>query len=101
MRPLKARSLFACAGLLAALMLGHPAAADAQVKFIMSNDNNAIGVKGKTFEVLKKELEARLGNKIKVELHHSGTLFDQKTQVQGLQLGGANLIAPTQGIYAP
>jgi C4-dicarboxylate-binding protein DctP len=101
MRRLKARSLFACAGLLTALMLGHSAAADAQVKFIMSNDNNAIGVKGKTFEVLKKELETRLGDKIKVDLHHSGTLFDQKTQVQGLQLGGANLIAPTQGIYAP
>lgn len=76
-------------------------AASAQIKFIMSNDNNAVGVKGQTFEVLKKEVEKRLGNKVSVELHHSSTLFDQKTQVQGLQLGSANLIAPTQGIYAP
>jgi C4-dicarboxylate-binding protein DctP len=96
----KRYAMLFCAGLLGASMLGY-APADAQVKFILSNDNNAVGVKGKTFEVLKKELETRLGDKIKVELHHSGTLFDQKTQVQGLQLGGANLIAPTQGIYAP
>lgn len=75
--------------------------AQAQVKIIMSNDNNAVGVKGQTFEVLKKEIEKRLGDKAAVELHHSGTLFDQKTQIQGLQLGSVHLIAPTQGIYAP
>ncbi|MDQ2082895.1 TRAP transporter substrate-binding protein [Xanthobacteraceae bacterium Astr-EGSB] len=75
--------------------------AGAQVRVILSNDNNAVGVKGQTFDVLKQEIEKRLGNKVKVEVHHSGTLFDQKTQVQGLQLGSVHLIAPTQGIYAP
>jgi C4-dicarboxylate-binding protein DctP len=89
-----------CAAVLAGGVLS-TTTANAQIKFVMSNDNNAVGVKGRTFEVLKKEIEKRLGNKIVVELHHSGTLFDQKTQVQGLQLGSANLIAPTQGIYAP
>lgn len=82
----------------AAMLL--PAAAGAETRFILSNDNNAVGVKGQTFEVLKKEVEKRLAGKVTVELHHSGTLFDQKTQVQGLQLGSADLIAPTQGIYA-
>lgn len=89
-----------CAALLAGAFMS-ATAASAQIKFIMSNDNNAVGVKGQTFEILKKEVEKRLGNKVIVELHHSSTLFDQKTQVQGLQLGSANLIAPTQGIYAP
>jgi C4-dicarboxylate-binding protein DctP len=87
------------AGLLAAAM-ALPVSA-ASIKFVMSNDNNGVGLKGKTFEVLKKEVEKRLVDKVTVELHHSGTLFDQKTQIQGLQLGGADLIAPTQGIYAP
>lgn len=88
-----------CAALVAGGMLA-PVAANAQIKFILSNDNNGVGVKGQTFEVLKKEVEKRLGDKVTVELHHSGTLFDQKTQIQGLQLGSADLIAPTQGIYA-
>jgi len=89
------------ASLLAAGMLLPSSAASAKIKFVMSNDNNGVGLKGKTFEVLKKEVEKRVGDKVTVELHHSGTLFDQKTQIQGLQLGGANLIAPTQGIYSP
>jgi tripartite ATP-independent transporter DctP family solute receptor len=91
----------AMAGLMSAAICGWMAPAEAQVRMVMSNDNNAIGVKGQTFEVLKREIEKRLGNKIKVEVHHSSTLFDQKTQVQGLQLGSVHLISPTQGIYAP
>ena len=71
----------------------------ANSKIIMSNDNNAQGVKGKTFEILKIELEKRLGKKANVEIHHSGALFDQKTQIQGLQLGSVHLIAPGSGIY--
>lgn len=89
------------ASVVAAGMMVSASAADAKVKFVMSNDNNAVGLKGKTFEVLKKEIDKRLADKVTIELHHSGTLFDQKTQIQGLQLGGADLIAPTQGIYSP
>ena len=73
----------------------------AQTSVIISNDNNALGLKGQTFEVLKKEIEARLGDSVSVDLHHSGSLFDQKTQIQGLQLGGAHIISPTAGIYSP
>ena len=83
----------------AALVFG-AAPGHAQVRVIMSNDNNALGVKGQTFEVLKREIEKRLGDKVKVELHHSGTLFDQATQIQGVQLGSADIIAPAQGIYS-
>lgn len=93
------RNLASAVALATAVIASGPAFA--QTKIIISNDNNALGVKGRTFEVLKKEIEKRLGDKIAVELHHSGALFDQKTQIQGLQLGSVHLIAPTQGIYAP
>ncbi len=92
--------LLVAAAFAAAFAVVSVAPASAQIKIVMSNDNNALGVKGQTFEVLKKELESRLGNKAQIELHHSGTLFDQKTQIQGLQLGSVQIIAPTQGIYA-
>ncbi len=75
-------------------------AASAEVKMIMSNDNNNKGLKGQTFEYLVSQLEERLGDKIDVEMHHGGTLFDQQSQIQGLQLGGAHIISPTAGIYS-
>ena len=75
-------------------------AAQAQTHVIMSNDNNAVGLKGQTFELLKSEIEKRLGDKVATELHHSGALFDQNTQIQGLQLGSADIISPTSGQYA-
>lgn len=86
--------------LAAAASLAVAGTALAQSHVIMSNDNNAVGVKGKTFEVLKSEIEKRLGDKAAVELHHSGSLFDQNTQLQGLQLGSADIISPTSGQYA-
>src|ERR1700682_292005 len=72
----------------------------AQIKIVMSNDNSALGLKGKTFDLFKKEIEQRLAGKVVVEMHHSGTLFNQKTQMQGVQLGSAHFIAPGQGTFA-
>ena len=82
----------------ALLLLATPG--HAQIKIVMSNDNSALGLKGKTFELFRQEIAQRLGNKVIVELHHSGTLFNQKTQMQGVQLGGANFIAPGFGSFA-
>lgn len=83
---------------LATLCLGQ--AAQAQVQMILSNDNNEKGLKGQTFERLVADLKTRLGDQVAIEMHHSGTLFDQQSQIQGLQLGAAHLIAPTAGIYS-
>jgi len=74
--------------------------ASAATDIIISNDTQQKSLKGETFETLKTELEKRLGNKVSVKLHHSGTLFDQKTQIQGLQLGSVHMISPTPGIYS-
>ena len=72
----------------------------AATKMILSNDTQAPLLKGRTFEHLKGLIEKNLKGEIEVELHHNGTLYNQKTQVQGLQLGGAQLISPTIGIYS-
>ena len=75
--------------------------ASAASEIIISNDTQQKSLKGQTFDLLKAEIEKRLGSKAAVKLHHSGTLFDQKTQIQGLQLGSVHLISPTPGIYSP
>lgn len=85
---------------LVALAMAWLAGKASALDVIMSNDNNALGVKGQTFDLLAKEIRDRLPD-ANVTVHHSGALFDQKTQIQGLQLGSAHLIAPTSGIYAP
>lgn len=82
------------------LALGPITGAAAKTTIILSNDTQALSLKGKTFEVFKKSLDKRLGDKAKVELHHGSTLFSQKTQIQGVQLGGAHIISPTAGIYS-
>lgn len=89
-------SLAASAALAAAFAAAPAAAA---VKMIMSNDSQALSFKGKTFEHLKAQIEKELGKEVQVEIHHGGALYDQKTQVQGVQLGGAHLISPTPEIY--
>ncbi len=86
--------------LVAATVLLAADASRAQVKIVMSNDNSGLGLKGKTFEMFRQEIEKRLGGKAAIELHHSGTLFNQKTQIQAVQLGSAHFIAPGQGIFA-
>ena len=83
---------------IAAVALAAPSYA--ATKMILSNDTQAPLLKGRTFEHLKGLIEKNLKGEIEVELHHNGTLYNQKTQVQGLQLGGAQLISPTIGIYS-
>lgn len=99
MRPSNWIQLAVVAAVAAVAGLGAPA--EAQTPIIISNDNNAVGLKGRTFEVLKRELESRLGDKVAVKLVHGGALFDQNTQLQGLQLGSIHMISPTSGHYAP
>jgi C4-dicarboxylate-binding protein DctP len=71
----------------------------AQIKIVMTNETAASSVKGKTFEVFKQEIEKRLDNKVAVETHHSGTLFNQKTQIQAVQLGSAQFVSGSHGSY--
>lgn len=90
-----------CSATLLALSLGIGIAAPAaaQTKIVMTNETAASSVKGKTFEVFKQEIERRLGNKVAVETHHSGTLFNQKTQIQAVQLGSAQFVSGSHGSY--
>jgi C4-dicarboxylate-binding protein DctP len=93
----------AALGGLAAIGLAAPAAtahAQAATRIIVSNDTQPTSLKGQTWELFKREIEAELGARVQVQLHHSGTLYDQRGQVQALQLGAIQLISPVAGIYA-
>ncbi|MBE9639621.1 TRAP transporter substrate-binding protein [Salipiger mangrovisoli] len=86
------------AGLLVAAM---PILATAQpLTMVLSNDNNAKGLKGQTFDFFVERAKEALGDDLTADMHHGGTLFDQDSQVVGTQLGEAQIIAPAIGIYS-
>lgn len=92
-------SLAALGGAAAAL-LPREASAQAPLRIIINNDTQPTSLKGLTWEVFKREIEAELGSRVRVELHHTGTLYDQRSQVQALQLGAIQFISPASGVYA-
>lgn len=93
----KAKRLIA---VLASTLLLCSISASAATKVVLSNDISAQSLKGHTFAHLKQQIKKRLGNAVKVSVYNSGTLFNQETEVQGLELGSADIIAPTAGIYS-
>jgi C4-dicarboxylate-binding protein DctP len=74
--------------------------AQAPTRIIINNDTQQATLKGQTWEMFKRDVEAELGARVRVELHHSSTLYDQRSQVQALQLGAIQFISPGSGIYA-
>lgn len=84
----------------AAVALPRGVAAQAATRIIVNNDTQPTSLKGLTWEVFKREIEQELGNRVQVQLHHTGTLYDQRGQVQALQLGAIQFISPVAGIYA-
>lgn len=93
------RGILKLAALMAAVVLAPSGAALAQTRIVINNDGSSLSIKGQAMQLWKEEIEARLGDEVAVELHHAGSLFDQKSQIQGVQLGMAQAIAPAIGIY--
>lgn len=75
-------------------------ASAAPLTMVLSNDNNAKGLKGQTFDHFVAKAKEALGDDLNVEMHHGGTLFDQDSQVVGTQLGEVQVISPAIGIYS-
>jgi C4-dicarboxylate-binding protein DctP len=89
-------------GLAGLALLAAPSVVRAQAptRIIINNDIQATTLKGQAWELFKRELEAEMGARVRVELHHSGTLYDQRGQVQATQLGALQFISPGSGVYA-
>jgi len=54
-RPMSLKKIIASVAIFSFILISFMSSSNA--KIVMSNDNNAQGLKGKTFEILKKELE--------------------------------------------
>jgi C4-dicarboxylate-binding protein DctP len=98
--PLRARSSFhilfagAFAGL---LLLGVPSAAEAQQPIVIkfSHVTTPDTPKGKGAEKFKELAEKYTGGKVKVEVYPNSQLYKDKEEIEALQLGAVQMLAPS------
>ena len=76
-----------------------PASTPIVIKFsqVVSKDS----AKGKAAEYFKKLAEERTKGAVKVEVFHNSVLYRDKEEIEALQLGAVQLLAPTPGKFGP
>ena len=94
---------FAIAASIAALALGLAGPASAQspiiIKFshVVATDTP----KGKASEKFKELAEKYTGGKVKVEVYPNSTLYKDKEELEALQLGSVQMLAPSNSKFGP
>ncbi len=61
----------------------------------------ADSAKGKAAEYFKKLTEERTKGAVKVEVYHNSILYKDKEELEALQLGAVQMLAPTPGKFGP
>ncbi|TPQ31009.1 C4-dicarboxylate ABC transporter [Bradyrhizobium guangdongense] len=86
---------------IAALAFAGPAAAQSPIiiKFshVVANDTP----KGKASEKFKELAEKYTGGKVKVEVYPNSTLYKDKEELEALQLGSVQMLAPSNSKFGP
>jgi C4-dicarboxylate-binding protein DctP len=69
------------------------------IKFshVVAADTN----KGKSAEVFKKLAEERTKGAVRIEVYHNSVLYKDKEELEALQLGAVQMLAPTPGKFGP
>lgn len=95
--------IFATAASIAVLALGLAAPASAQspiiIKFshVVATDTP----KGKASEKFKELAEKYTGGKVKIEVYPNSTLYKDKEELEALQLGSVQMLAPSNSKFGP
>lgn len=83
------------------LALAGPAAAQQPIVIKFSHVVAADTPKGKAAEYFKKLAEERTKGAVKVEVYHNSILYKDKEEVEALQMGAVQMLAPTPGKFGP
>jgi C4-dicarboxylate-binding protein DctP len=95
---MKIRNLIA--GLLAAMGLT-AALAQQPVVIKFSHVTTSDSPKGKAADYFKKLMEERSKGRVKVEVYPNSTLYKDKEEMEALQLGSVQMLAPAPGKFGP
>jgi C4-dicarboxylate-binding protein DctP len=77
------------------------AVAQAPIVIKFSHVVAADAPKGKASEKFKELVEKYTGGKVKVEVYHNSTLYKDKEELEALQLGAVQLLAPSTAKFGP
>src|SRR6516165_1766866 len=95
------RKLILAAASVAALALVGPAAAEGPVVIKFSHVVAADTPKGKAAEKFKELAEKYTNGKVKVEVYPNSTLYKDKEELEALQLGAVQMLAPSNSKFGP
>ena len=92
--------LFAAA---AAAILGAPVAATAQAPIVIKFSHVVAPdtPKGKAAEKFKELGEKYTNGKVKIEVYHNSSLYKDKEELEALQLGAVQMLAPSNSKFGP
>ena len=93
----------ALTGLLTCAALSAPLAVQAQAPIVIKFSHVAAvdTPKGQAAEYFKKIVEERTKGKVKVEVFANSTLFKDKEELEALQIGSVQMLAPVPGKFGP
>jgi len=94
------RLLIATAAI-AALALVGPASAQAPIVIKFSHVVAPDTPKGKGSEKFKELAEKYTNGKVKVEVYHNSTLYKDKEELEAMQLGAVQMLAPSNSKFGP
>jgi C4-dicarboxylate-binding protein DctP len=89
------------AGLLAGLALMSPVRADEPIVIKFSHVVAPDTPKGKASEKLKELVEQRTHGKVRVEVYPNSQLYKDKEELEALQLGAVQMLAPSVSKFGP
>jgi C4-dicarboxylate-binding protein DctP len=95
------RKLVLAATSIAALALVGPAAAQSPVVIKFSHVVASDTPKGKATEKFKELAEKYSNGKVKVEVYPNSTLYKDKEELEALQLGAVQMLAPSNSKFGP
>src|SRR5260370_15867933 len=93
--------LILAAASIAALTLVGPAAAQAPIVIKFSHVVASDTPKGKAADKFKELAEKYTGGKVKVEVYPNSTLYKDKEELEALQLGAVQMLAPSNSKFGP
>src|SRR4051794_27693278 len=95
------RKLILAAASIAALGLIGPASAQAPIVIKFSHVVASNTPKGAAAEKFKELAEKYTGGKVKVEIYPNSTLYKDKEELEALQLGSVQMLAPSNSKFGP
>jgi len=95
------RKVILAAASVAALALIGPASAQAPIVIKFSHVVAADTPKGKAAEKFKELAEKYTNGKVKVEVYPNSTLYKDKEELEALQLGAVQMLAPSNSKFGP